>query len=184
MVRVIDNRFARVVAEINNISSGSTVVPTGAVLDFAGSSGGVPSGYLLCDGDIYNILDYPDLGGLLGSTYGGNGTTTFAVPDLRGRIVSGQDNMGGSSADRVTDATADSLGGTLGSEDHTLIEAELPVHAHDQIIVQGGVASEFGPTGNTLTSVAPTGQDTGDVGSGDGHSNLQPTMFMNKMIKT
>jgi microcystin-dependent protein len=54
---------------------------------FAGST--APTGYLLCDGTVYNISTYPTLGALLLSTYGGNGTTTFGVPDLKQRIPVG-----------------------------------------------------------------------------------------------
>jgi microcystin-dependent protein len=55
-----------------------------------------PDGYLVCDGSVHQFTDYPSLGGLLGGLYGGDGTTTFAVPDLRGQFLRGWDEAGGS----------------------------------------------------------------------------------------
>jgi microcystin-dependent protein len=97
-------------------------VPTGTVHDFAGPLTAVPVGYLGCDGTIYNISQYPTLGALLGATFGGDGTTTFAVPDCRSRssIGSGQ---GTGLTNRV-------LGANGGEETHVLSVAELANHAH------------------------------------------------------
>lgn len=68
----------------------SAVVPTGAVLPFGYNvtTGTVPAGWLVCDGSIYTVAAYPDLGALLGNTYGGS-SGTFAVPDLRGIFIRG-----------------------------------------------------------------------------------------------
>lgn len=74
---------------INGLTIGGTEidptggVPVGTLVMYGAAS--APTGWLLCDGSILNISSYPALGALLGSTYGGNGTTTFGVPDLRGR---------------------------------------------------------------------------------------------------
>src|SRR6478735_6006493 len=65
----------------------AALTPVGSVLDFAGSV--APTGYLLCDGTIYPISSYPKLAAVLGATYGGDGVTTFAVPDCRGRVIAG-----------------------------------------------------------------------------------------------
>jgi len=62
-------------------------MPAGAVVSWAGAS--APSNWLMCDGTVYNISQYPSLFAAIGSNYGGNGTTTFAVPDLRGRVPAG-----------------------------------------------------------------------------------------------
>ena len=189
LVSVIDNRLTLLAAEINAISSGTTVVPTGGVIDFAGSSGSLPSGYLLCDGTVYNIADYTDLGALLGSTYGGNGTTTFGVPDTRGRVVAGQDDMGGSSANRVTDAQADSLGGVLGAEDHTTTISEMPAHDHTGSYVDYDLATGsksgmlYTNGGGNFFSSNRTGEVVSQ-GGGTAHNNMQPTIFMNQIIKT
>ena len=64
--------------------------------------------------------------GVIGEAYGvGNGNTTFHLPDLRGRFPLGLDNMGGTSADVVTAAEADSLNGSGGAETHTLTIDEM-----------------------------------------------------------
>lgn len=182
LLSVLDNRFARIVAEINNISATAGAVQIGMVIPWSGSSGSVPSNYLICDGTVYNIVDYPDLGALLGSTYGGNGTTTFGVPDLRGRVVAGQDDMGGTSANRVTDASADSLGGVLGSEDHTLTISEMPSHDHtgnySNIDVAGAVDTVgHHPSGANISSSVVA------EGGGGAHNNIQPTLFINYIVR-
>jgi len=72
----------------------------------------LPAGYLKADGSTYNIADYPKLGAAFGNTYGGDGTTTFAVPDLRGYFLRGQDN--GSGNDPDASARTDRGDGTNG----------------------------------------------------------------------
>jgi microcystin-dependent protein len=62
----------------------TTINPVGTVVMYCGST--APSGWLICDGTVYNISSYPTLGALLGSKYGGNGTTTFGVPNFNGRV--------------------------------------------------------------------------------------------------
>jgi microcystin-dependent protein len=59
----------------------------GQVIAYAGSA--VPPGWALADGSLLNIADYPDLFDLLGHLYGGNGTTNFGLPDLRGKMLVG-----------------------------------------------------------------------------------------------
>jgi microcystin-dependent protein len=96
------------------------LIPTGSVLDFAGTV--APTNFLLCDGTIYNMSQYPNLGALLGSMYGGNGTTTFAVPDCRGRASIGVGQGSG--------LTNRALAGTGGEENHVNTIAELAAHNH------------------------------------------------------
>ena len=62
-------------------------MPIGALLDFAGAS--APAGWLLCDGVAYQIASFPKLFAVIGTRYGGDGVTTFCVPDLRGRVAAG-----------------------------------------------------------------------------------------------
>ena len=104
------------------------IMPTGAVLPYAGSS--APTGFLLCYGQAISRSTYADLFSAISTTYGtGDGSSTFNVPDLRGRVVAGQDDMGGSSGDNLTGLSGgvngDTLGATGGSETHTLITAEI-----------------------------------------------------------
>src|SRR4029077_2235673 len=91
------------------------LLPVGAMVDFWGAT--APTNWLLCDGTVYNISTYPLLGAMLGSKFGGNGTTTFAVPPLGGRPVIG------------SNATY-ALGATGGAETVTLNTTMMPAHAH------------------------------------------------------
>ncbi len=102
-------------------------------MPFAGSS--APSGWLLCFGQAISRTTYASLFTTIGTTYGvGDGSTTFNLPDLRGRVVAGEDDMGGTSANRLTNLSGgldgDVLGATGGSESHTLTTAQVPNHGH------------------------------------------------------
>jgi microcystin-dependent protein len=112
------------------IGSQAGRVPVGTVLDFAG--GTAPSGYLLCNGQYVSKATYSILFSVIGSTYGDSGGN-FAVPDLRGRLVAGLDNMGGAAAGRLTGWASippTTLGGAGGAEYHVLGVNELAVHSH------------------------------------------------------
>lgn len=97
-------------------------VPTGTVVAFAGSS--APAGWLLCDGtNTYSRTTYAALFAVIGTVYGsGNGSTTFGVPDMRGRAGIGAGSGPG--------LTTRSLGSTVGTEQHTLTTAQMPSHNH------------------------------------------------------
>lgn len=110
------------------------VLPPGVILDFAGST--APDTWALCYGQAISRTTYSVLFAMLGTTYGaGDGSTTFNIPDLRGRAVAGKDDMGGSAASRLTNGgsgiTGTTLGAAGGSETHTLTAAEMAAHTHD-----------------------------------------------------
>ncbi len=170
----------------------------GIVLDYAGAT--APAGFLLCYGQIVNIADYPMLFAAIGAVYGGNGTTTFGIPDCRGRAAAGKDNMGGVAAGRMTAAgglLATTLGTAGGAETHVLTTAQMPAHNH-AITDPGHVHS--GPTNNSGSSPGGGGQLTGNAsvntgssatgisiqnnGGGGAHPNVQPSIVLNKIIKT
>ena len=103
-------------------------VPTGGLIPFAGAEAAVPDGFLICNGQAISRSTYSTLFTAIGLAYGvGNGSSTFNIPDLRGRFPLGLDNMGGSSANRVTDAQADSRGGSLGAESVTLTDCPVSI---------------------------------------------------------
>lgn len=101
-------------------------VPLGAVMDYAGVT--APAFWLFCYGQSLLRTDYPGLFAALSTTYGAADGTHFTLPDLRGRVVAGQDDMGGSSANRLTGQSngvdGDTLGAAGGAETHTLFTAE------------------------------------------------------------
>lgn len=108
-------------------------IPSGVVLPYAGTTS--PIGWLLCYGQTVSRTTYADLFAAISTTYGaGDGLTTFALPDFRGRIAAGKDDMGGSTASRLTAAgsgiTGTTLGDAGGAETHTLATTQLASHAH------------------------------------------------------
>jgi microcystin-dependent protein len=198
--------------------SGGTgqLVPTGTVLDYAGAT--EPTGFLFCYGQAISRATYAALFAVLGTTYGsGDGTTTFNVPDLRGRVIAGQDDMGGVSADRLTGAAGgvngDTLGAAGGAETHALTEAQLATHTHTASVTDPGhTHTVVAPVSRDKIFVTTDGVPSGDVwgdnsggssttessqsattgitvsnantGSGSAHNNVQPTLVLNKIIKT
>lgn len=107
-------------------------VPAGAVFAFGGSA--APTGYLLCDGSSQLRATYPNLFTAIGTTYGAVDGTHFTLPDLRGRMIAGRDDMGGSAASRITAAisgiTATTLGATGGNQSLTGHTHTGPSHSH------------------------------------------------------
>lgn len=154
-------------------------VPTGTVSAFAGSA--APTGYALCDGSAVNRTAQAALFSVIGTTYGiGDGSTTFSLPDLRGRVVAGLD-----SANNVLNETASidgtALGEVGGDDVHTLLTAEMPSHTHS--FNGGGLKSLAGDSvGND--DYANSGGTTSSTGGGQAHNNVQPTIILNYIIKT
>lgn len=113
----------------------------------------------------------------------GDNSTTFNVPDFRGRVAAGRDNMGGTAANRLTTAGAGiagvNLGDAGGAQTVTLTTTEMPAHTHTNgFSITGGTANTVG-----CGSMNPTA-NTGSTGGGGAHQNTQPTIVTNKIIKT
>jgi microcystin-dependent protein len=158
-------------------------MPSGAVIPFAGST--EPSGWLFCFGQAISRTTYAELFAAVSTTYGvGDGSTTFNLPDLRGRVVAGQDDMGGTSANRLTNQTGgldgDVLGATGGAETHTLTIAQMPAHTHTAPTGLSGSGSTNLSIGSGSSG---TSSVTGSQGSGNAHNNVQPTIILNYIIK-
>lgn len=168
----------------------SAAVPSGTVMDYAGST--EPSGWLFCYGQAISRATYAALFAIVGTTYGvGDGSTTFNLPDLRGRVAAGRDDMGGAAASRVTSGgsgiTGTTLGASGGTETHTLTAAQLASHTHGPgsgtaiVNIQAGGGSFAAPAGGTDWGSSAA---TASAGSGTAHNNTQPTFILNKIIKT
>ena len=166
---------------------GTNVPPTASLLAYAGST--APAGWLLCGGQAVSRTTYATLFGIIGTTYGaGDGSTTFNVPDLRGRVVAGVDNMGGTAANRLTNTTMSpngtTRGATGGTQTHTLTGPESGIQQHNHVIpyavaAGGGGGFTTGPLVGNANS-----QNTGPTNATSAHLNAQPTIILNYLIKT
>ncbi|MDQ6615277.1 MAG: tail fiber protein [Actinomycetota bacterium] len=144
-----------------------------------------PQGWATCSGQILPISQNTALFSLLGTTYGGNGQTTFALPDLRGRApLSFGQGPGLQNYD---------LGEVSGSESVTLTSGQLPTHAHN-VVAHGGPASATRPggavpaqTSGPSYAAAPDGTNMnagmiGNAGSSQPFDNRQPFLVVNFCI--
>jgi microcystin-dependent protein len=161
----------------------SSGVPVGALTQYAGTSGAVPGGWLLCEGQEVSRTDFAVLFSRLGTTYGGgNGSTTFNLPNLQNRVPVGVGSRG--------------RGATGGAETVTLSVAQMPSHNHGGVgdhthgMGQGGgdpqVQSGTGATvaGNgDQTSYGGGAHTHASDGSGQSHENMPPFVVMYFIIR-
>jgi microcystin-dependent protein len=156
----------------------------GTIVDFAMET--PPTGYLLCYGQQVSRATYAALYSAVGDVWGaGNGSTTFNLPDFRGRVRAGMDDMGGASANRLTGLSGgvngDNIGAVGGTEAHTLDVTEMPSHSHATNIAAG-------PTGAGFPHADASDQGSanitsGSAGGGLAHNNVQPTAIVITCIK-
>lgn len=144
-----------------------------------------PRGWAFCDGQILPINQNQSLYSLLGTTYGGDGRTSFALPDLRGRspVHVGRSNGGDDYR----------LGQKTGEETHTLIANEMPQHTHVLRATNDAPTSDQ-PNGNVAATAAGTvygefgtpqamgAGSVSNVGGGQAHENMQPWLAVNFCI--
>jgi microcystin-dependent protein len=140
------------------------------------SFGYAPRGWALCNGQLLPINQNQALFSLLGTTYGGNGQTTFALPDLRARTP-------------IHMSQSHNLGEASGEAAHTLIVAELPTHTH-QLTATSATGTALVPGNNLLARSNlpayhdPTGLQTmaaesvGLAGGSQPHTNLMPSLAL------
>lgn len=180
-------------------------IPLGVVVDFWGST--IPNDFMLCAGQEVSRTEYAALFAIIGTNAGaGNGTTTFNLPDYRGRVGAGLDNMGGAAANRLTGMPAATFGGVGGASTVTLTMGQIPGHTHtgttnttgahthsinlytstqEQQLLQSST-SRPGLQGSTNTGSAGNHAHsftTNSVGGGGSHPNIQPTIVCNKIIR-
>jgi microcystin-dependent protein len=181
----------------------------GQIILFGGNF--APVGWFQCNGQLLPIAQYTALFSLLGTTYGGNGTTTFGLPDLRGRVPLGMGQGPGLSNYAQGQAS--------GSENVTLLTTQIPAHNHsaaaavtvdvklnvglDDVLVDNAVGNVLatetraaGDVPNIYTASANVGQMRGDAATATGtatltvgaaggsqpHSNVQPYLALNYII--
>jgi microcystin-dependent protein len=121
----------------------------------------------------------------------GDGSTTFGIPDLRGRVPVGWDSMGGTAASRVTSTAApnifgNALGSGGGGQDQVLTTAQLANHTHNVNLAVGGTSggSITNAQLGTPSPVTASNVVTAAAGSGNAHSNMQPSLITSYIIKT
>lgn len=162
----------------------------GEVFAYAGSS--VQPYCLFPYGQLLSRTTYAALFAIIGTTYGiGDGSTTFGMPDCRGRVDAGKDDMGGSSANRLTNQSGglngDTLGATGGEETHILVQAELPNCTFPNTLtaitsLNGNASGSSGATKIVSGNTTALGGSVTSGGSDTPHNNVQPTIIFNKMM--
>ena len=138
----------------------------------------IPDGWLVSAGQALSRERYAELYALWGTTFGaGDGSTTFNVPDLRGRVLAGKDNMGGTSANNITDPAADSFSES-GAESKALSVDNLPDNYH--FLQAGGDSGQkLVSAGSGLAVFGSATWITNTVGSSTAFSIVQPTAYGN-----
>jgi microcystin-dependent protein len=189
------------------VAGDGVAAPVGSITAYAGAS--APSGWLLADGTAVSRATYAALFAVCGTTYGaGNGSTTFNLPNLKGRVVVGLD---------ASQAEFDARGETGGAKTVTLTEAQMPSHTHVQNahshtvtdpghthgqnvsantggtasrtdyvndnagqVFPQGIVTDTATTGLSVNSATATNQS---AGGGGAHNNLQPYLTLNYIIR-
>jgi microcystin-dependent protein len=169
-----DDTLGYIMWPISGPSLLSAGVPTGSVNAFAGAA--APAGWLICNGAAVSRTTYVALFSVLASTYGaGDGSTTFNLPDMRGRAPIGAGTGSGLSAR--------TLAAKMGEENHVLSVAELASHSHDLPLATGsGLVWVLTSPGGSMSG--SYGITSGNAGSGSGHNNMPPSIALNYIVKT
>jgi len=151
-----------------------TSLPVGTLVPFGGAS--IPSGWLECNGAAVSRITYADLFAVVGTTYGaGDGSTTFNLPDLRGRTSIGKGTGSG--------LTPRALGATGGAETHTLSAAEMPAHTHATTLRSDTVAGALQSTAGQSDGSITVSYTSTSAGGGGAHNNLPPFVVTAWLIK-
>jgi len=148
-------------------------IPTATIVPWSSSS--VPTGFLECDGAAVSRSTYSALFAIVGTTYGaGDGASTFNVPNLADNVAVGKSNNKAlaSTGGANTVQSTGNVGGSTANA--TLSEAQLASHAHSRAMGQFTAGNISGPGGSPL---AYNTQNTGNTGSGDGHSHNMSATF-------
>ena len=204
---------------LDGLASTDILMPSGSVIIYGGTS--APTGWLLCDGSAISRSTYATLFSAIATAYGvGDGSSTFNIPDIRGRVVAGKEASASLLTSAIGGLDGNTLGNTGGNQGITLTSAQSGVPAHTHGLTMdahthtftgtphnhsgifsvvsvntygGGTSGGFqsGSTANataggTNSTVTTTGtianNSTADASAA--HSNTQPTIILNYIIKT
>ena len=158
-----------------SLVSSVPVIPIGTIVPFGGVN--IPAGWLLCDGREVKISDYLSLYNTVLYQFKDQSQVTsgqFGLPDFRGRFPLGADNLGGTSANRVTDVNADTVGLGSGVESRAIDVRNLPEHEHDLRSPKGAqfyvILDDSGTPqdADTIPYDAPTGTNAGQARTSSG----------------
>jgi len=151
----------------------------GEIRMFAGNF--APAGWMFCEGQLLPISEFETLFNLIGTTYGGDGQSTFALPDLRGRIP-------------LHFGNGFTLAETGGAEEITLTVSQIPAHSHP-LLATANIATQSNPSNNVLAQstlakmyiadVADTAlaaNSIGPTGGSQPHTNFQPYLCVDFII--
>jgi microcystin-dependent protein len=151
----------------------------GEIRLFAGTF--APVGWAMCDGSLQAISENETLFQLIGTTYGGDGQSTFALPDLRGRVP-------------IHQGSGFAIGQLAGTEQVTLTSQQMPTHNHT-LVASANIASQQSPSGNVLAQstvaqmyiqdVADTPLSANSItpaGGNQPHENMQPYLCLTFII--
>lgn len=187
--------FVNTNQQLKQLNSSMPILKPGFIIQYASST--PPDGWLLCDGSAVSRTMYSALFSVIGTTHGsGDGSTTFNLPDLRGRVAVGA-GQGSGLTNRI-------IGNRGGTETHTLTTSEMPSHNHsindpghrhdingggNVLRWQPGYADRTAPGGNDFRGINldiyanTTGISINSAGGGQPHNNMPPYTVVNFIIK-
>lgn len=164
---------------LDDVIPASTSTPLGGIIFWPAALGQLQSNFMRLQGQTLNIADYPSLFKILGTTYGGDGETTFKLPDASGLTMVGISD---------SDDTFSTLGNVIGEKTHTLKTNEIPYHEHFYKNNSGGQVLPAIDQGKSTTwgasfsesgdyKVAPSVGQLQTSPNGQPHNNIQPSLL-------
>lgn len=171
-----DARATELAGLLEGVTITENVAPSGLI--FASGLSVPPTGFVMCNGQSLSKTTYSALYAKIGGTFGED-STTFKVPDLRGRIIVNKD----------TSSEFGTIGGTCGSESHKLLVSEMPAHTHST--TKGTFLERRTEISSSILFLTKFGNgwtrylgNTPACGGDQIHSNVQPVLTLNYFIKT